>query len=150
MNETTKTLCHEWSKAKKAAYNREYYQKHKEYWRALTETNKKMSSSFGETSRIRDSLKKSGKPMSPADASQYWKKHKENHEAYRDSNTLYEADEILRKGYDKNIEQEQLRKMRQYGYSVRSNKTPNASEVQEYYKAKQKYEKANHGACCDL
>lgn len=32
MNETTKTLCHKWSKAKKAAYNREYYQKNKGYW----------------------------------------------------------------------------------------------------------------------
>lgn len=142
MNETAKTLCHEWSKAKKAAYNREYYQKHKEYWQALAESNKRMDSSFGETSRIRNSLKKSGKQMSTADAYQYWKKHKENHDAYKDSSTLREADDIMRRGYDKNAEQEQLKKMRQYGYNVRTNKTPNASEVQEYYKAKQKYNAA--------
>lgn len=144
MNEASKILCHDWSKAKKAAYNREYYQKHKEYWRALAESNKRMDSSFGETSRIRNSLKKSGKQMSTADAYQYWKKHKENHAAYKDSSTLREADDIMRRGYDKNAEQEQLKKMRQYGYNVRTNKTPNASEVQEYYKAKQKYEKAKH------
>ena len=124
MNETARTLCHEWSKAKKAAYNRDYYQKHKEYWRALAESNKRMDSSFGETSRIRNSLKKSGKQMSTADAYQYWKKHKENHDAYKDSSTLREADDIMRRGYDKNAEQEQLKKMRQYGYSVRKTGTP--------------------------
>lgn len=144
MNETARTLCHEWSKAKKAAYNRDYYQKHKEYWRALAESNKRMDSSFGETSRIRNSLKKSGKQMSTADAYQYWKKHKENHDAYKDSSTLREADDIMRRGYDKNAEQEQLKKMRQYGYSVRKTGTPNASEVQEYYKAKQKFNAAKN------
>lgn len=33
MNEMTKdALCHAWSDAKKAAYNREYYRKHKDLW----------------------------------------------------------------------------------------------------------------------
>lgn len=46
------------------------------------------------------------------------------------------------RGYDPNDERESLRKMRQYGYSVRKSGTPNASEVQEYYKAKKQYKDA--------
>lgn len=142
MNETTKVLCHEWSKAQKAAYNREYYRKHKEYWQALAETNKKMDSAAREVSSRRKVMNDKSKTPSTADAYQYWKKMKENRSANKDAETLSSAMKIQSKGYDPNIERENLKKMRQYGYNVRNSGNPNASEVQEYYKAKQKYNAA--------
>lgn len=49
MNEKIKTeLYHKWSKDEKKRYNAEYYQKHKEYWKARAESD----------SKARDALKK--------------------------------------------------------------------------------------------
>lgn len=42
MNETIKTeLYHKWSKDEKKRYNADYYQKHKEYWKARAESDSK-------------------------------------------------------------------------------------------------------------